>query len=251
MRPVNLIPTDERRGSQAHMRRGPVSYVAIGAMVAILAGVTAVLLTNRQIADRKAELVSLEQRQQAADAKIQSFQSFASLRSVADQRVATVTSLAQSRFDWERVMHELSRVLPSDVWLTSLSGTVRPGLQLEGAGAIPTRDSVAGPALEMVGCAESQDAVARFVSDLKDIDGVTRVGVFESKRPELSTGATSGASGSGAGGDCRTKDTTSQFRLVAAFDRVSTPQVPQAAPGSGASAVQTEKARTATNLVPK
>ena len=32
--------------------------------------------------------------------------------------MATVTSLADSRFDWERVMRELSLVLPADVWLT-------------------------------------------------------------------------------------------------------------------------------------
>ena len=31
---------------------------------------------------------------------------------MSEQRVATVTSLADSRFDWERVMRELALILP-------------------------------------------------------------------------------------------------------------------------------------------
>ena len=39
------------------------------------------------------------------------------------------------------------------------------------------RAAIAGPALELSGCAKGQEAVAGFVTALKDIDGVTRVGV--------------------------------------------------------------------------
>ena len=95
----------------------------------------------------------------------------------------TVSNLAKSRFDWERVMRQLALVLPSDVWLTNLTGTVRPGVNVNGGGNISLRESVSGPALSMVGCAVGQEAVARFVSDLKDIDGVTRVGVQSSQLP--------------------------------------------------------------------
>ena len=34
MRPINLIPPEERRGSQAPLRSGPLAYILVGALVA-------------------------------------------------------------------------------------------------------------------------------------------------------------------------------------------------------------------------
>ena len=45
------------------------------------------------------------------------------------------TSLAQSRFDWERVLRELAIVIPEDVWLTNLTATVSPEVQLDDSGS--------------------------------------------------------------------------------------------------------------------
>ncbi|MDX6662192.1 MAG: hypothetical protein QOG09_294 [Solirubrobacterales bacterium] len=277
MRPVNLIPPEERRGSSAPARTGPLAYIAIGGLVAVLVGVTAVVTTDKKISDRRSELAVVEQRQAAADSQLKGLQSFASLRSVADQRTATVASLAKSRFDWVRVMRELSRILPSDVWLVNVTGSVRPDVQVDSGAAIAPRGNISGPAIEIIGCATGQDAVARFISDLQDIDGVTRVGVDSSKRPESTTAGAAGA-GSGKSDDCRTKDTVTRFELVVAFDGVPAPAVPGATPAAPAAgsataaassdssgvaetqtqqaaakqsaATQTAKAQKATNLVP-
>jgi hypothetical protein len=142
-----------------------------------------------------------------------------------EARTATVTGLAKSRFDWERVLRELSLVLPGDVWLINLTGSVTPEVELDGAAEVSARDSVPGPALEIVGCAASQDSVGRFVAALHDIDGVTRVTAARSERPDLSSAeATSAASGAGAADegedDCRTRDFIVRFEIVAAFDEV-------------------------------
>ena len=40
MRPVNLIPAEERRGQNAPLRTGPVAYIVLGALVALLGAVT-------------------------------------------------------------------------------------------------------------------------------------------------------------------------------------------------------------------
>ena len=71
-------------------------------------------------------------------------------------------------------MRELSLVLPHDVWLTNLTGTAPAQMSVSGGASIALRSSVPGPALELVGCAAGQEAVAGFVTALKDIDGVTR-----------------------------------------------------------------------------
>ncbi len=214
MRPVNLIPPDLRRGDHAPLRTGPLPYMVLGALVLALAGVLALVLTNNQIADGKAEVAELQQEDAAEQARAQRLVAYTQFQAMSEQRVATVTSLANSRFDWERVMRELSLILPDDVWLVSL-GASAGGEGGEGsAGGLS--GAIAGPALELTGCAAGQNAVAGFVTALEDIDGVTRVG-FESS-------AMASGEGGGAGGeDCRTRSFIASFSLVVAFDGAPAP----------------------------
>ena len=60
MRPVNLIPSNERRGDTSVSRTGPIAYLLIGALVAVLGGVCALVLTDNEISDQKSELTALE-----------------------------------------------------------------------------------------------------------------------------------------------------------------------------------------------
>ena len=53
MRPVNLIPPEDRRGEHAPLRTGPLAYIVLGALVLVLVGVTALVLTDNQIAERQ------------------------------------------------------------------------------------------------------------------------------------------------------------------------------------------------------
>lgn len=242
MRPVNLIPVDERRGDNAPLRTGPIAYVVVGALVAVLAGVTALVLTGNQITDRENEIVRLEREDAAAAARAQRLAAFTQFQTLQAQRVATVTSLADSRFDWERVMRELSLVLPGNVWLVSLNATASPGATAgssssgssgASSGASGLRASAPGPALEISGCAAGQEAVAGFVTILKDIDGVTRVGVQSSQLAEQSSaGGSSGgdAAAGGSGDDCRTRDFIAKFEIVAAFDAAPVPVTGATAP---------------------
>jgi len=246
MRPVNLIPPDERRGDSAAMRTGALPYVLIGGLAVALLAVIGLAFTSKQISDHKNEVAQLQQEDQQATARAQSLQAFTTFRTIQESREATVSSLAQSRFDWQRVLNELARVIPSDVWLTQLAGTVNPGVQLNDAPDVGIRSGVPGPALEMVGCAPSQDSVAGFVSDLENIDGVTRVGVQSSERPadDATTGGSSGttatsASGSSGTTDCRTRDFITKFELVVAFDAVPAPGTATSVPSVPSSVAPT------------
>lgn len=215
MRPVNLIPEEDRPGGRRPMRGGPLAYVVVGALVAALIGVAALVATDNQVAELEGEIAQIEGEVSTAEAKAAALSPYTQFHSVREQRVATVTSLADSRFDWERVMRELALVLPSNVWLTNLTATASPGVAPDGAVSVALRSSVPGPALSLIGCATSQDAVAGFVQALEDIDGVTRVGVQSSNVGAESAGATSGSAGSAS---CQTRDFIAQFQMVAAFD---------------------------------
>jgi Tfp pilus assembly protein PilN len=228
MRPVNLIPAEQRRGEQAPLRTGALVYLVVGAFVAILVGVTAMVLLGNKIADRESEVTQLQREDAVVSAQAQRLASYTQFKILSEQRVQTVSSLADSRFDWERVMRELSLILPSDVWLVDLTATAAPGVSVSGGSSGGgLRSSAPGPALELNGCATGQQSVAGFVTSLKDIDGVTRVGVESSEVAGKESGAgvsAGGESGSGgAGEDCRTRDFIAKFQIVVAFDAAPVP----------------------------
>jgi Tfp pilus assembly protein PilN len=218
MRPINLIPKDQRQG--ARKPGGPLGYVLIGALVLLLGGVALLVSTNNQISTGKAEITEIQSETASAQARAAELTAYTRLEETHNQRIQTVTSLADSRFDWERVMRELALILPDNIWLTNLSGSANPAVQVDSGTASGLRGGVPGPALEMIGCASSHDAVAGFVSALRDIDGVTRVGMEFSKLPAGGGGTESGSSeaAGGGGGTCQTRPWIPEFQIVVAFD---------------------------------
>lgn len=210
MRPVNLIPEEDRPGGQRPLRAGPLAYVVIGMLALAVIGVTLMVVTDGEISDRKAEVTQLKAEEQAARAEAQALSSYSAFHSVREQRVATMTTLADSRFDWPRVMTELSLVLPVDVHLDSLTASASSSSGAGGGSGL--RSGIAGPALELVGCASTQASVAGFVEALKEIDGVTRVGVQSSALGGASDSVAAAAATCGAG------NSVVQFQVTVAFD---------------------------------
>ena len=227
MRPVNLIPVEDRHGQNAPLRTGPVAYIVIGALVLTLAGVTMLVLTGNKVADSKSELAQVNREDAAAEARAESLAPYTQFAALHEERVVTIASLADSRFDWERVMRELSLILPHDVWLNSLEASASSEARGSGgaSGGGGLSNSVAGPSLAISGCATGQDAVAGFVTALKDIDGVTRVGVefSELAGKDEGAGSTGGSGSEGGSGDCRTRSFIAEFQLVVAFDAAPVP----------------------------
>ncbi|HET8814685.1 MAG TPA: PilN domain-containing protein [Solirubrobacterales bacterium] len=205
------------------MRTGPIAYILVGSLAAVLAGVALLVMTGNQISERKDEVAQLKREDAAAVQEAKRLTAYTQFQAMHEQRVATITSLADSRFDWERVMRELSLVLPHDVWLTELNASASADAASGGGGEL--RASIKGPALELEGCAAGQESVAGFVTALKDIDGVTRVGVESSELPSEEEGAGStGGSGSEEGGaDCQTRAFIARFSIVVAFDAAPVP----------------------------
>lgn len=248
MRPVNLIPPEERHGSQSPLRTGPLPYLVLGGLVALLIGVALLVVTGNEISERKDEIVTLKQEDKAAQERAERLVAYVQLAELRRQRVETISSLANSRFDWERVMGELSKILPSDVWLTNLNASASPGSSTgesessSGGSTSGMRGAIAGPALEISGCAKGQEGVAGFVTALKEIDGVTRVGVQSSSIPSAESSAEAGGGGEsgGEGGSagCQTRNFIAQFQMVVAFDAAPLP--PSQAPEAEAVAPEAE-----------
>jgi Tfp pilus assembly protein PilN len=270
VRPVNLIPPEDRRGDRAPLRAGKLSYVLVGVLALALAAITLVVVTGNQVKDREAELASLKQQETAAQAEAEALAPYAEFAALTESRVSTVTSLAQSRFDWERVMRELALVLPDDVWLTKLSASA--SADAASASDAGSAAPIEGPSLSMTGCGKGHESVARLLQALRDIDGVTRVGLSRSALPTSGTSSSSTGSSAGgvSGGDCQTRNFIAGFEVKVAFDGapVAGSETAPAAPAAPATtavtettapeteqakqsvAEQTQKAENAANLIP-
>jgi type IV pilus assembly protein PilN len=226
MRPINLLPPEDRRDGQAPTRTGQMPYILVGALVLLLIGVTALVLAGNQVSEREADVTRLKHEDAQESARADRLAAYTQFQTLHEQRVATVTSLANSRFDWERVMRELSLILPENAWLVEVSASASPGTDAGGSGGgSGLRSGSPGPALELSGCAAGQEAVAGFVTALKDIDGVTRVGVQSSELGSSEAGAGIGEEGGSGGGgdDCRTRDFIAKFEIVVVFDAAPVP----------------------------
>ncbi len=228
MRPLNLTPPEDRRGDSAPLRAGVVSYAIVGVLAAALLAVVTLVLTGNDINESKSELASLEARKAAADqtaAGLAPYNDFAALTTTRNQ---TVSDLARSRFDWERVLQELALVIPPDVTLETLSATAAANTAAAGGAAAGTGE-ISGPSLQISGCADGQEGVARMLAALRDIDGVTRVGMQSSALGGEQAAPVNGSAGAptACGGE-----SVANFQVTIAFD-----SVPVAAPTTDPSAV--------------
>lgn len=221
MRPVNLIPVEDRQGESKPLRTGPVAYIVLGALVLALAGVTMLVLADNKIADRKSELAQVKREDAAAKARAESLASYTQFAALHEERLQTIASLADSRFDWERVMREMALILPHSVWLTELDASA--GGENSDASSADLSGSIVGPSLAIAGCAVGQESVAGFVTALKEIDGVTRVGVESSELAGEDEGAGSAGPEGNDSSDCRTRKFIAEFHLVVAFDAAPVP----------------------------
>ncbi len=212
MRPVNLIPTDQRR-AYGPSRTGPIAYIVVGALGLLLVGVVVMVLASNQISERESDLESLAARSAAANARAEKLAPYAKFQQVERQRTTTVYELADSRFDWPRVLRQLSLIVPKYVVLGRLTGLAGPGVESGGgggeSGGTNLANGIKGPSLSLSGCALNQNRVAALVAALHQIDGVTRVGLSGAVHEDEE-----GGGGSGEGASCKRVS----FNIAVAFD---------------------------------
>jgi len=249
VRAVNLIPSDTRSGAD---KSGGAVYVFLGLLGALVVMTAAWVLVNNQVTTKQAEVEQLHADTTAAQQQVAALAPFRTFASMREKRVETVKSLADSRFDWGPVLRKMAMVLPRDVWLTSMVGTVAPGVTLEGSGSgggatSSLRAALPGPAVELTGCTSTQAEVARVMTRLRLIDGVIRVSLASSKKNEKGTVAgaapsesDSAGSGSAGGnsGDCRGGKDIPQFSIVVFFDPAGTTAIPVAGAATTPGAAQ-------------
>jgi Tfp pilus assembly protein PilN len=230
MKAVNLLPPDQRGAAKATavtaatQSGGNGAYAVLGALAIGVVAVAGYVLTTNTIKERQAKLVGLTARENAATAKVGDLKPYADFAALANTRVATVKDLAGRRFDWENALRDLSRVVPPNVTLSSINGSVSS--TSGGTGGSALRGSIDAPAISITGCTDNQRDVATLMARLRTIDGVTRVSLAKSAKndvaaptPSTTPGQPSvSASAPGQPGGCKPGSPPS-FDMVMFFER--------------------------------
>jgi Tfp pilus assembly protein PilN len=173
MRAVNLLP--RQQVEQKRERANTVPLVAgIGSAVVVLALVGGFLLANRSV-DRQRQALADARAMLAANpahtlsAKTQAFRS--NLLSQREERSLALAAGLGKRVSWDRILGHMSQVMPDDVWLSKVTGTVPLQTAAPTTTATPAATPSALPAtpteLTIIGQTYSQASVARFLARLQ------------------------------------------------------------------------------------
>jgi Tfp pilus assembly protein PilN len=203
MRAVNLIPSEQRGGGTVGARSGGAVFLVLGLLGGLVVLAFLYGSSHHQLQTRRAEAATLSTRAQQVEAQAAQLAPYASFMTLREARLTSIAQLIGGRFDWSNAMGELSRVLPSNVSLTSLVGTV--GASTKAASPTSTAGSVSSatppgttPSITLAGCAASQTVVAQMLVRLRLISGVSSVALQSSTK---AGGGASGGSGSCPGYD--------------------------------------------------
>lgn len=182
MKPVNLLPESQRQ--RAPGARAGSAYVVVGVLATLLVMIAAYVVTANQVTTRNNDAAAAGAEADRLEAQIGALGPFGNFSQTLQVRATSVRQLASSRFDWERLMLEMARVLPDEGWLQTAEASTS-GETDSSSSSSSTAGS--GPQLNLVGCTPKQSDVAELMLRLRRLHRVEDVTLNESTREE--TGA--------------------------------------------------------------
>lgn len=210
MRPVNLLPA-KHRPRQRSGRGGP-AHAILGVLGVLLLAALLYVHTANQVTSRTNEAAELRDETRGLEARAAALRPYAAFAKLKETRLTAVRGLAAVRFDWERLVRETARVLPSEVWLRGVEATLNPAAAASGATATGSAGSggaggssreLTGPGMKLSGCARTQRDVARTMVRLRRVHFTADVELTKSSRPESAGGTGGGAAGPSGCGETR------------------------------------------------
>jgi Tfp pilus assembly protein PilN len=180
MKAVNLIPNEQRRAQGTGAQAGS-SYIVIGVLVTLLAMVAGYVLTSNKVTQNKNDAAAAKAEADSLEAEVAQRGSFTNFSQIKETRLASVSGVAETRFDWERLMRELSRVMPSGSWLQTTDASVTGEVAgAEAATPAAGTAAVPQPKVNLVGCTPDQSDVAGMMVRLRQLHRVSDVELNQS-----------------------------------------------------------------------
>jgi Tfp pilus assembly protein PilN len=182
VKPVNLVPQDQRRRVPSE-GDGKSAPIVLGVLAALLVLVVVYVMTSNSVTEHKSDAAAASAEADRLAARAGQQASYTDFAQIAVTRMQSVADVAAKRFDWERFMRELGRVMPEGSWLQSADASVT-GDPTSGEAttlpADPSTTATVAPAANLVGCTPDQDDVARMMVRLRQLYRVDDVLLNES-----------------------------------------------------------------------
>jgi type IV pilus assembly protein PilM len=186
MRSVNLVPQDVRQERAGRPRLAVVALPAAAALAAVVIG-GAFLVSKSGVSDRESNL-------QAAQAELASLPQPGGYEVIASgveqetaARATSVAAVLGSRLSWDRMLRDLSRVLPADVWLTTMQAQVPSAASAAQTAAVttPPPPGTAPTGVELQGYTYAQEDVATLLARLETLPSLSDVQLRWSNTAEV------------------------------------------------------------------
>lgn len=225
MRPINLVPGEAGRRRRTRHSTGVAPFIVLGVLAAIaLASVVSVVLGN-QVSSKKQQIVELTKQTRVAElaaSRLERYGKFATLKQI---RLTGLTTVAEARFPWGRVLGDVAKSMPKDAWLIEVVGKASPeaktGEKTGGQASTSGSNSagggeeieVPGPTLKLTGCTYRQTHLARMMSRLRNVHGVAQVLLSSSEEIEDDQASTPSENET----ECRTRPGIHKFTVTLTF----------------------------------
>jgi Tfp pilus assembly protein PilN len=179
VKPVNLIPQDQRRRRPSE-GTGKGAHALLGGLAVVLAMAVFYVLTANNVTERQNDTAQAKAEADRLEAQATQKASFSDFAQIAQTRVLSVAGVASTRFDWERFMRELALVMPEGSWLRTAGATMTGGAT---AGAPdPAATAATGPSATLSGCTPRHSDVAAMMVRLRQLHRVVDVELTQSVR---------------------------------------------------------------------
>jgi Tfp pilus assembly protein PilN len=189
VRPVNLVP-DEARRRPAGEATGKGGYVLCGVLALVLAMVAVYVLTSNKVTESKNEAAAARAEADRLEAEAAAQVNYTDFAEIAQQRLTSVSGVAATRFDWERLMREVSHVMPEGSWLQATDASVTGDPNATSTAPAGTVAVPSGPYAGFVGCTPDQSDVAQIMVRLRQMHRVEDVKLKESTQETTESKAT-------------------------------------------------------------
>jgi Tfp pilus assembly protein PilN len=170
---VNLLPREVKQRQAVRRRTGMVvvlGAVVVGAIVAFwfLQGIRLHKLDD-QVAAQNATNAQLQE-------QVSSLQKYADQKTAAEQQKALLKSAVQTTVAWSNVLNDVSKIEPSNMWLTTMSGTITATSAsttppVPGTPAAPTGPTALIGNIQFSGSSLDSDTIATWLTKLETVKG--------------------------------------------------------------------------------
>ncbi|MCU1426931.1 MAG: type pilus assembly protein PilM [Actinomycetia bacterium] len=141
---VNLLPRGRGRVAGASSRSRAVVGAAAGAAVLIVLLAIPTLARQHQISNTKKDATKQLAQNDSLQRQINKLADARNAQLTLEQTRAEVQNVLASDVSWAKMLQELARTIPNDVWLTSFQGSVPPPTAGTGAATTTTTSTGTG-----------------------------------------------------------------------------------------------------------